>query len=911
MNHEIPGTENILFTNCFSLKLAHTTVEGIFEEKISKNKIAMMIFIVLQILLIAGGTILLNTLDITLANELELNLTCYYGYAAVGYILVPFFLFIFHFKYAHAVSPFLYLNYISMKMSLLYFHEYMAIFLGVDMYFRKFYLIIISIEFLLILCYILFFDNNFVRLFISLVINYMVFVTFRILKEKDIQVYYIWCRISKESFYYKEKLEIQTNWIYDTLDHWNSGVIVYNLNHHKLKFINDYLKKYDEFQGKIYQNTEEIPLINNNYSDNILVGSGIKKGENLLVENYHYFDESQLILNKFNIFKHIFDVNKDIPVEIRSSFLSNDFQEIIDFINNYYSCECENIFFKEFIFLGHIYLNSGNNRGYFEISMHGFHSNQGDYYELMINDVSKTKQLEEERIKEKALILGKISHEFKNPLIVIDEVIEQLIETEAEQGIQNELQKELVNKMYFVKNLCNFMLILVKDFEVVASLENCLDIVPVNETLELRPFLLEIGQIIETLIIKKSSTNLFFKLSINEDLDKIEIDPIRLKQILINLLSNAVKFTGIGFIELKVEVLNMPKIKNSNILELGNEEIIEYAGNIRETNFQLIENNDNLIEMKNIHLFEENNFINGLDKIVIRFSVIDSGNGIPDKLVNLINSETMVNVFEKDIVSNNLGTGYGLNIVQRLCKVLGSKLNSSHKEECLPGSVFYFDLHLKKNNIVFIDRIAKEYKKENNQITEANQIISNYYDINNNNHYYNKDDDQTNIIMKTLKGESTDELIITKRSNAKTSKYDKLVFDHFPIEFNNINNIFKTFKETSEVSKIFKKFSNEIDDIPIVKTKSNINFPFHDNIFQLPVESLEKNLKIKLESFETVKRIYDIHLPRKFLQKDLVNQNNNKDNHLKSQKHNKINRTVQHKALFNNNIVTIYLICFH
>jgi len=455
------------------------------------------------------------------------------------------------------------------------------------------------------------------------------------------------------------------------------------------------------------------------------------------------------------------------------------------------------------------------------------------------------------------------------------------------------------------------MLILVKDFEVVASLENCLDIVPVNETLELRPFLLEIGQIIETLIIKKSSTNLFFKLSINEDLDKIEIDPIRLKQILINLLSNAVKFTGIGFIELKVEVLNMPKIKNSNILELGNEEIIEYAGNIRETNFQLIENNDNLIEMKNIHLFEENNFINGLDKIVIRFSVIDSGNGIPDKLVNLINSETMVNVFEKDIVSNNLGTGYGLNIVQRLCKVLGSKLNSSHKEECLPGSVFYFDLHLKKNNIVFIDRIAKEYKKENNQITEANQIISNYYDINNNNHYYNKDDDQTNIIMKTLKGESTDELIITKRSNAKTSKYDKLVFDHFPIEFNNINNIFKTFKETSEVSKIFKKFSNEIDDIPIVKTKSNINFPFHDNIFQLPVESLEKNLKIKLESFETVKRIYDIHLPRKFLQKDLVNQNNNKDNHLKSQKHNKINRTVQHKALFNNNIVTIYLICFH
>jgi len=68
--------------------------------------------------------------------------------------------------------------------------------------------------------------------------------------------------------------------------------------------------------------------------------------------------------------------------------------------------------------------------------MRGLRNSNGTYFEFMINDVTKTKKQEENRLKEKTLILGKISHEFKNPIIVIEEVIDQIIELN---GFENQL----------------------------------------------------------------------------------------------------------------------------------------------------------------------------------------------------------------------------------------------------------------------------------------------------------------------------------------------------------------------------------------------------------------------------------------------------------------------------------------
>jgi len=873
MNNELPETQNQLFTNCFSLTLSHSKIEEVFEEKIGKNKIAMIIFVAVEISIICSGLTLLNTLDLTSVDLREYQITCFYGYLNSFIVGIALIFFLFHFKYSQVVSPFLYINFISMQLSLLFFHEYMNVSLGSKLFFHKFDLIVVSMEFLLMLCYILFFDNNFLRLFVSMVINYSTYVTI-LIKEQEKQenaniirdnlincgctliiqlvVYYIWCRSSKLSFYYKEKLEIETNWIYDILNNWNSGVIVYNQGNRKIKFINDYLKKYDEFRSKNY-NSEDIPLIRSNNSSNIFVGTELNNLNNLLmVENYNSIYGTQSILNKFNIFNHIFDINKDLPIVIRNAFLLNDFQEIIDSISNYYTSELENIFFKEFVFLGHVNLNSGNNKGIFEISIHGFHNYQGYYYEIMINDVSKTKEVEEETIKEKTLLLGKISHEFKNPLIVIDEVIDQVIEIEEVQGIQSKKQKEQINKMCFVKNLCSYMLILVKDFEVVASLENCLEIEPVNETLELRPFLLEIGQIIETLIIKKSSTILFFKLSINEYLKKINIDTIRLKQILINLLSNSVKFTGMGLIELKVEVLN---IYNSKALDGKEDDNI----NIKDTHFQLIENNEDVIKMKDVTCPDEKENNTDNDIIIVRFSVIDSGKGLSDDLINLINSDTNVNVFQKDTTaSNSLGTGYGLNIVQRLSKVLGSKINASHREDCLPGSVFYFDLHLKKDRFSFISSNVVEGFEINNQLMEDIALLPN-------NKYI-----EINKTIIELKNEENDPIDNNRRSPLKSSsknKYGKLVFDNFPSKYNNTTKLFKSQNISSHVSNVLNNFPNEKAVIPIEKINNSNNIPFH-NILKMPVE---EKIEFNNNCFRTIKRIHEINLPRKFFQYDKDN----------------------------------------
>jgi len=75
MNYSKPETQKTLFTNCFTLKLYHTTIEEMFEEKIRQNNTINIIFIVLQTILLATGLITLHYLDLTSANQFELVTT--------------------------------------------------------------------------------------------------------------------------------------------------------------------------------------------------------------------------------------------------------------------------------------------------------------------------------------------------------------------------------------------------------------------------------------------------------------------------------------------------------------------------------------------------------------------------------------------------------------------------------------------------------------------------------------------------------------------------------------------------------------------------------------------------------------------------------------------------------------------
>ena len=73
--NDLTKSEKILFTNCFTLKLSHTTIEEMFEENIRKNNPINIIFIVLQTILLSSGLITLHYLDLTSANQFELVTT--------------------------------------------------------------------------------------------------------------------------------------------------------------------------------------------------------------------------------------------------------------------------------------------------------------------------------------------------------------------------------------------------------------------------------------------------------------------------------------------------------------------------------------------------------------------------------------------------------------------------------------------------------------------------------------------------------------------------------------------------------------------------------------------------------------------------------------------------------------------
>ena len=183
--------------------------------------------------------------------------------------------------------------------------------------------------------------------------------------------------------------------------------------------------------------------------------------------------------------------------------------------------------------------------------------------------------------------------------------------------------------------------------------------------------LLEIvNQIIDIIRFDSEQKAITLDLSIQSNVPKyVNVDTLRLKQILINLLSNAVKFTNIGGVQFNIELIS----KNTK-------------------------------------------------KAKIRFSVIDSGIGIKRN-----NQNKIFEPFSQEDSSTTRkygGTGLGLTISSNLLQLMDSKLelNSDYKK----GSNFYFDLELKYfeesiNDEINIDLIEVEY--ENLSQTNRNIVF--------------------------------------------------------------------------------------------------------------------------------------------------------------------------------------------
>jgi signal transduction histidine kinase len=226
----------------------------------------------------------------------------------------------------------------------------------------------------------------------------------------------------------------------------------------------------------------------------------------------------------------------------------------------------------------------------------------------------------------KSEFLTSMSHELRTPLNAILGFADILL-----QGIDGDLTEYAHNDIQLIYNSGQHLLTLINDILDISKIEaGMMEIVP--EPLEVMPLIKGVMAASESLV--KGKPVKIIK-EIPDDLPEIYADNIRLKQILLNLVSNAIKFTSEGYITIKAEI------------------------------------KDDEPEM-------------------VRFSIIDTGMGIPEDKLDAI--------FERfkqaDMTTTKEfgGTGLGLAISKQLIEMHGGRIGL-HSEVGV-GSVFYFTIPL-------------------------------------------------------------------------------------------------------------------------------------------------------------------------------------------------------------------------
>jgi PAS domain S-box-containing protein len=260
-----------------------------------------------------------------------------------------------------------------------------------------------------------------------------------------------------------------------------------------------------------------------------------------------------------------------------------------------------------------------------------------------------TTLIAENALKAKQQFLSNMSHEIRTPMNAIIGFTKVLMKTDI-----STKQKEYLTA---IKISGDALIVLINDILDLAKVDSgkmTFEQVPFKMALSLSAML----HLFETIIWEK---NLLLIKEYDEHIPEVLVgDPVRLHQIIMNLLSNAVKFTSKGSITV------------------------------------------------NVRLLSEDD-----EKVLIEFSVKDTGIGIPENKMDKI-FENFQQAFSG---TSRLygGTGLGLAIVKQLVESQGGSINVKSKLD--EGSYFSFTLSfLKTDTVAATEEIPLVLDLENNSI---------------------------------------------------------------------------------------------------------------------------------------------------------------------------------------------------
>ena len=167
--------------------------------------------------------------------------------------------------------------------------------------------------------------------------------------------------------------------------------------------------------------------------------------------------------------------------------------------------------------------------------------NDIDDIEFILNDITRIKEYEkkEYNVKMQNIFLTKIAHEFKNPLICIQELIDQIVEN-IDKLFKNKNEINDANSSQITNNIAKTGPVVIEDVKLKDLVSFCEDVAKVK------------------LIHLNKNSNIEFQAIVNKDVPEvIQTDSMKLKQIIINLITNSIYYTKKGKIifELSFESL--------------------------------------------------------------------------------------------------------------------------------------------------------------------------------------------------------------------------------------------------------------------------------------------------------------------------------------------------------------------